>query len=470
MPVVPKPAARSSRRHGGDRCMNPEDDDRTIIRPPADRDRADSRVAGRRSRRGALRRRRRLRRRCRDQAATAGLTSERLDADDSRAFGHDRRPEPRARPSRRARDSANSRSPRRSAKAASASSTCAWDHSLDRKVALKEYMPASLAIAAGAHRHQAALRAAPRDLRGRPEELHQRSRAAGAVRPSLAGQGLPLLGGERHRLHGDARSYEGVDRCSDARPGDAQPARTRPGSCGLLAPLLDALAVLHAAQMLPPRHRPRQRHLLLADTGRPLLLDFGAARRVIGDMTQALTVILKPGYAPVEQYADMPGMKQGPWTDVYALAAVVHWIDHGQDAAALGRPAVRRPLLCRWRRARPAATATPSCAPSTTPWRSCPRSARPSIEGDADRAVRRCAAGEARRSRRAPACRRGGAGRAALAAASTDPNPHRDPASRADPAGSCRTDRAADAPRRRPGRAGASCRPAGCRSWPAASA
>ena len=65
-------------------------------------------------------------------------------------------------------------------------------------------------------------------------------------------------------------------------------------------------------------------NILLLKNGRPLLLDFGAARRVIGDLTHGPTVILKPGYAPIEQYADIPGLRQGAWTDVYALAAVMY--------------------------------------------------------------------------------------------------------------------------------------------------
>ena len=73
-------------------------------------------------------------------------------------------------------------------------------------------------------------------------------------------------------------------------------------------PLLDALAVLHAERCF---HRDIAPDNILITADGPLLLDFGAARRVIGDMTQALTAVLKPGFAPIEQYGEVPGMSQG---------------------------------------------------------------------------------------------------------------------------------------------------------------
>jgi formylglycine-generating enzyme required for sulfatase activity/serine/threonine protein kinase len=92
----------------------------------------------------------------------------------------------------------------------------------------------------------------------------------------------------------------------------------------MLRHVLDALQVLHEKQCYHRDIAPD--NILMLDGEQPLLLDFGAARRVIGDMTQALTVILKPGYAPIEQYGDVPNMSQGPWTDLYALASVVYFI------------------------------------------------------------------------------------------------------------------------------------------------
>jgi hypothetical protein len=91
----------------------------------------------------------------------------------------------------------------------------------------------------------------------------------------------------------------------------------------LLGPLLDALDVIHQHQCFHRDIAPD--NILMLDEGRPLLLDFGAARRAISGMDQAFTVILKQNYAPVEQYAEMPGMSQGAWTDLYALASVVHF-------------------------------------------------------------------------------------------------------------------------------------------------
>lgn len=104
-----------------------------------------------------------------------------------------------------------------------------------------------------------------------------------------------------------------------------------------LMPLLDALEVMHKEHCYHRDIAPD--NILLTDHG-PLLLDFGAARRVIGDLTHALTAMLKPGFAPIEQYGEMPGISQGPWTDIFALASVLY------AAISAGRtvPAVERLL------------------------------------------------------------------------------------------------------------------------------
>jgi serine/threonine protein kinase len=106
----------------------------------------------------------------------------------------------------------------------------------------------------------------------------------------------------------------------------------------LLAQLLDALQVLHRANAVHRDIAPD--NILILPTGDPLLLDFGAARRVITDRTQTLTAILKPGYAPIEQYGESPSLKQGPWTDLYALAGVMHFAITGTPPT----PAVTRTI------------------------------------------------------------------------------------------------------------------------------
>lgn len=102
----------------------------------------------------------------------------------------------------------------------------------------------------------------------------------------------------------------------------------------LMDPLLGALDCLHREQVFHRDVAP-DNILVVADPDaphgiRPVLLDFGAARRVISQNTQALTAILKPSFAPIEQYAETTQLRQGPWTDLYGLAAVLHYCITGR--------------------------------------------------------------------------------------------------------------------------------------------
>ncbi len=196
----------------------------------------------------------------------------------------------------------------------------AQDHSLQRRVAIKEYMPASLASRAGV------LDVVVTSEKNRPvfdagmdSFINEARLLAQFDHPSL------LKVYRFWQANGTAYMvmpfYEGVTLKERLRQMGSPPDER--WLMALLASLTDALKIIHAEHCLHRDIAP-DNILMLADSGRPLLLDFGAARQVIGDATQALTAILKPGYAPVEQYAEMPSLKQGPWTDVYALCAVVH--------------------------------------------------------------------------------------------------------------------------------------------------
>jgi serine/threonine protein kinase len=91
----------------------------------------------------------------------------------------------------------------------------------------------------------------------------------------------------------------------------------------ILLPVLDALEHMHLAQVYHRDISPD--NIMVLTDGRPILLDLGAARRLETENAQALTVLVKPGYAPIEQYAGDAAVQQGPWTDIYGWGASAYF-------------------------------------------------------------------------------------------------------------------------------------------------
>jgi len=96
--------------------------------------------------------------------------------------------------------------------------------------------------------------------------------------------------------------------------------------------LCDPLEMLHASGVFHRDIAPDNIRIL--ESGQPVLLDLGAARKIVADMTQNLTVFVKAGFAPIEQYAEVASVRQGPWTDVYALSAVLYYCVAGRAPPA----------------------------------------------------------------------------------------------------------------------------------------
>ena len=85
--------------------------------------------------------------------------------------------------------------------------------------------------------------------------------------------------------------------------------------------ILDGLEGMHAEGFIHRDIKPG--NIFIRADGSALLLDFGSARQAIGEETHTLTKIASPGYAPFEQYYGRSDM-QGPWTDIYGLGATLY--------------------------------------------------------------------------------------------------------------------------------------------------
>ncbi len=209
----------------------------------------------------------------------------------------------------------------------------AVDETLEEKVAIKEFVPAGIAYHKGN-----AVEPVSRALQGNYERLLKdfltesrhiaRIRQANVVRVRRCfkcnGTAYLVMDYE------DGEDFQAYLQRLGRPPTEAELLR-------IIAPLLDGLQAVHATGLVHRDIKPSNIFIRHGD-GSPVLLDFGAARQ---DDASHFTAILTSGYAPIEQYEEGPC--QGPWTDIYGMAAVFYRALTGnKPPSALSRLALDR--------------------------------------------------------------------------------------------------------------------------------
>ncbi|MDP1543859.1 MAG: bifunctional serine/threonine-protein kinase/formylglycine-generating enzyme family protein [Polycyclovorans sp.] len=200
----------------------------------------------------------------------------------------------------------------------------AWDIPLQQRVAIKEYLPRALAnrdtdtLTVSVHTadERATFEA------GREQFLREARIVAGLDHPNIVRV--------RGYFNANGTAYLVMDYYEGISVGDylatVSPTMEPALAVGIIEPVLEGLAFVHQHGVV---HRDIKPHnLYLAAVGKPILLDFGAARRAVGDVAHSLSVVLSEGYAPLEQYQRRA--EQGPQTDVYGMAATLLRMITGQ--------------------------------------------------------------------------------------------------------------------------------------------
>ncbi len=204
----------------------------------------------------------------------------------------------------------------------------AWDHSLQRKVAIKEYLPASMAgRVAGALpvvlRSERRLDVFKAGLKSFVNEARLLARFDHASLVKVY-----RFWEENGTAYMVMPFYEGPTlKAALAELGHV------PSEAELrawLKPILNAVTLLHGGHLLHQNIGPDG--IVLTPIG-PVLFGFGAAEHTIAALDHTPAAALKPGFAAIEQYGNAAETTRGAWTDLYALAAVVYTAITGSPPA-----------------------------------------------------------------------------------------------------------------------------------------
>ncbi|MDR0564156.1 MAG: serine/threonine protein kinase [Azoarcus sp.] len=201
----------------------------------------------------------------------------------------------------------------------------AYDTSLEREVAIKEYLPGSLATR-GAGLQVEVRQADKRVLfqKGMRRFVNEAHILARFRHPAL----VSVL--RFFEANGTAYMvmpyYRGKTLREKVRGGFR--AKSTEELFSILLPVLEGLSQIHSVECY---HLDiSSDNILILENNAPVLLDFGAARHTELSGEDSTTIILKPGFAPIEQYGGMDGeLELGPWTDIYAISAVAYLLVTG---------------------------------------------------------------------------------------------------------------------------------------------
>jgi hypothetical protein len=198
----------------------------------------------------------------------------------------------------------------------------AMDSELGREVAIKEYLPAALAI------RQDGTTVLPRSNNAAEDFAWGRDRFIAEGRTLAALHHVPGIVLVHDFLEANGTAYLVMELLA-GRTLQEQVERQGPLDAEridkILWSLLDGLEQVHSAGFLHRDIKPA--NILLDGQGRPTLIDFGASRAAVAGRSQAMTAVFTPGYAAAEQ---MTSAKQGPWTDIYGLSATLYHAITGQ--------------------------------------------------------------------------------------------------------------------------------------------